>query len=62
MKESVLFTLAAILLYLGADWLLDRMEVAAGRRFEHLSLIFFAILGTAAVGSFTLIRWYTGQP
>ena len=60
MKESVLYTLAAILLYFLADWLLNRMEVAAGRRFERRSLIFFAILLALATGSFTLVRQYTG--
>jgi len=56
MKESVLYTLAAILLYLSADWLLERIEGAAGRRLQYRSLVFFAILATLAVISFALIR------
>ena len=56
----VYFTIVAIILYFAADWLLERVEVAAGRRFEHRSLIFFAILLTLALSSFSLIQYYTG--
>ncbi len=56
MQQSIYFTLAAIILYVVADRILDRIEVSRGRRFEHRSLIFFAILATLALGSFTLIR------
>jgi Ca2+/Na+ antiporter len=56
----VYFTLVAIVLYLAADWLLNRAEIAAGRRFAHRSLIFFAILLSLALTSFTLIQHYTG--
>jgi len=47
-------------LYVAADWLLERVEVAAGKRLEHRSLIFFAILLTLALSTFSLIRHYTG--
>ncbi len=60
--QFVYFTLIAIGLYLLSDWLLDRIEVLAGRRFEYRSLIFFAILLTLALVSFSLIRVYTGIP
>lgn len=56
----VYYTLVAIVLYLAADWLLNRVEVAAGKRLEHRSLVFFVILLTLALSSFTLIRHYTG--
>ena len=56
----VYFTIVAIILYVAADWLLERVEVAAGRRLEHRSLIFFAILLTLALTSFSLIQHYTG--
>lgn len=59
--EIIYFTLAAILLYLAADWILRRIEAAAGKRLEYRSLIFFVILSTMAVTSFTLIRTLTGQ-
>ena len=59
--EAVYFTVVAIALYLLSDWLLVRIEAAAGRVLEHRSLIFFAILMTLALTSFWLIRLYTGN-
>jgi predicted membrane channel-forming protein YqfA (hemolysin III family) len=59
--EIIYFTLAAAILYVAADWILKRMETAAGKRFEKRSLIFFVILMTMAVTSFALIRTLTGQ-
>ncbi len=55
----VYFTIVAIILYIAADWLLERMEIAAGRRLEHRSLIFFVILLALAVSSFSFIQYYT---
>ena len=60
--DAVYFTIVAIVLYLGADWILDRIEIAAGKRLEHRSLLFFAILLTLALTSFAAIRAYTGNP
>ena len=57
----VYFTLVAALLYLFSDWVLQRVEVAAGRRFEHRSLIFFAILLTLALTTFSLIGNLSGS-
>jgi hypothetical protein len=57
----VYFTLVAALLYLFSDWVLQRVEVAVGRRFEHRSLIFFAILLTLALTSFSLLGNITGS-
>jgi membrane-anchored glycerophosphoryl diester phosphodiesterase (GDPDase) len=59
--EIVYFTLVAIVLYLVSDWILQRVEESAGRRFEHRSLIFFALLLTLALVCFSLIRFYTGN-
>ncbi len=58
--EILYFTLAAVFLYVGADWILKRIEVAAGRRFEYRSIIFFAILLVMALTSFALIRHFSG--
>ena len=58
--SAVYFTIVAIILYFAADWLLGRMEIAAGKRLEHRSLIFFVILLTLALSSFSLIQHYTG--
>ena len=60
--QIVYFTLVAAILYLLANWIVERIEVAAGRRFEYRSLLFFAILLTLALVSFGLIRNYTGNP
>ena len=56
----VYFTLVAAILYLFSDWLLQRVEAAAGRRFENRSLVFFCILLTLALASFSLINHMTG--
>ena len=60
--EAVYFTLVAIILYLVADWILDRIEIAAGKRLEYRSLVFFVILLTLALTTFAAIRAYTGNP
>lgn len=62
MMESVYFLLVAVILYFGADWILKRIEFAAGRRLEYRSFVFFAILLTLALASFALIRRYAGNP
>ena len=60
--DAVYFTIVAIVLYFGADWILNRIEIAAGKRLEHRSLLFFAILLTLALTTFAAIRAYTGNP
>ena len=59
--EIVYFTLVAVALYFGSDWILNRIEFAAGRRLEHRSIIFFAILLIMALTSFALIRHLSVQ-
>jgi hypothetical protein len=54
--EFLVLALIAIGLYLLSDWLLRRIEAAAGRVLEHRSLIFFAILLSTAFLSFWLLR------
>ena len=54
------FTLVAVALYLVSDWLLERVEVAMGKRLEHRSLIFFAILLSLALVTFSIIQAQTG--
>ena len=36
-------------------------ETRAGKRFEHRSLVFFAILLSLAITTFSLIQQYTGN-
>ncbi|MCK5362888.1 MAG: hypothetical protein KAR22_07975 [Gammaproteobacteria bacterium] len=54
--EVVYFTLTAIACYVISDWVLKRMEGIAGRRFEHRTLIFFALILSLALVSFALVR------
>jgi len=55
MTGTILYTVAAILLYLLSDWILNQIESKRGKRFEHRSLIFFAIILVLALSSFSLI-------
>ena len=61
LMSIVYFTLAAAVLYLLSDWILERVEVTAGRRFQHRPLLFFSILLTLAMTSFALISHLTGN-
>ena len=53
---ALYYTIAGIVLYLAADWILRRLEARAGRIFEYRTLIFFALLAVMAVASFAVIR------
>lgn len=53
---ALYFALVAILLYFLADWVVDRVERAAGRRFEHRSVLFFAVLLALAMLVFAAIH------
>jgi hypothetical protein len=59
--EMLYYTLVAVVLYVGADWILNRIEIAAGQRLEYRSLVFFVILLAMAMTSFALIRHFGGQ-
>ena len=39
--SAIYFTLAGIVLYLAADWVLERIEIRRGERLEHRTLVFF---------------------
>jgi hypothetical protein len=56
MIDALAYTIVAIALYFASDWILERIEIAYGRRFEYRTLIFFAILLVLALASFALIR------
>jgi len=53
---TVYYVLTGILLYLAADWLLQRIEARAGRFLKHRTLVFFGLLASMALVSFALIR------
>ena len=56
MTGTIFYTVAAILLYLLSDWILNQIEIKRGKRLEHRSLIFFAIILVLALSSFSLIE------
>jgi hypothetical protein len=55
----VYYTVAGVILYLVSDWILNRIEVSRGNRFENRSLIFFVIILVLAMGSFKIIEHLT---
>ena len=57
----VYYTIAGITLYLVSDWILNRIEISRGKRFEYRSVIFFAIILVLAVGSFEIIDRLVNQ-
>lgn len=58
--EIILFTIVAGALYLFSDWVINRIEIRRGERFEHRTLIFFAIILTLALLSFKLLEAIRG--
>ena len=60
MTSAIWFTAVAALLYLVSDRLLEWLEIRLGRGLEHRSLVFFGILLTLALATFSAIRTYTG--
>ena len=59
--EILYFTLVAVLLYVGADWLLNRVEASIGRRLDYRNIIFFFILFIMALTAFALIRHFSSS-
>ncbi len=62
--EVIYYTLIAGGLYFMSDWLLDRIEISRGERFQNRglrSLIFFVIILTLACITFGLINYFV-QP
>jgi len=58
--QIIYFTLTAIVLYLLSDRALDWLERRRGARFEHRTVIFFAILLVLALVTFEMIGRLTG--
>ena len=54
--DIVYFTVVAIALYFGADWLLEFFERARGKRFENRQVLFFLIILPLALLAFWLLR------
>ncbi|MFA7400419.1 MAG: hypothetical protein WCZ98_08060 [Sideroxydans sp.] len=60
--EVIYYTLIAACLYLVSNWILDRLEVSRGARFEYRSFIFFFIILTLAIIAFGLINLMMPSP
>ena len=59
--ESVYYIAVGIALYMVANKSLDIVEQRRGARFEHRTMIFFAIILSLAMGVFAVIRQMTGK-
>jgi len=55
--EMLYYAIAAVLLYMVSDWILNRIEMRRGERFENRSLIFFVIILILATAAFNLIQY-----
>jgi len=53
--KYLVFTAVAVILYVMADWILDRIEVYHGARLKGRSLVFFAILLGLALAAFAVL-------
>ncbi len=60
--DLVYFTLVAIGLYFGANWLFERIERLRGRRFENRQIAFFLLILPLALVTFWLVRLLSGVP
>ena len=58
--DIVNFTVVAIGVYFGADWLLERIERSRGKRFENRQVAFFAIILPLALAAFWVMRMLSG--
>jgi len=53
--EMIYYTVAAVLLYLVSDRILNRIEIYRGERLPYRSLVFFVIILFLSLISFSLI-------
>jgi hypothetical protein len=60
--EMLYYTVAAIFLYAVSDWILNRIEISRGKRFENRTLVFFAIILVLSVILFNLIQQLRAPP
>ena len=59
--QALYFILAAVILYFLSDRILERIEIARGRRFDERTIVFFMILLTLSLITFSAIGWLTGD-
>lgn len=63
--EVIYYTLVAAGLYFMSDWLLDRIEISRGERFQNRglrSLVFFLIILVLAFLTFEFINYLVHSP
>ena len=58
--ETLALAVIGIALYFVSDWLVDRFERSAGRRFEYRTLLFFLILLMLAGGTLQVLHMVFG--
>ena len=56
------YTVAAVVLYLLSDWILNKIEQRLGKRLQYRSMVFFVIIMVLALGSFEMIDRIVGEP
>ena len=56
------YTVAAVVLYLLSDWILNKIEQRAGKRLKYRSVVFFVIIMVLAVSTFEMIDRIVGEP
>lgn len=54
--ETLALAVIGIVCYFVADWLVDRLERAAGRRFPSRTILFFVILLVLAGGTLQILH------
>lgn len=60
MLSIIAYTVAGLALYFVSDWILNRIEISRGERFENRSIVFFVIILVLALGLFELIEFLQG--
>lgn len=54
--EMIYYTIAAIILYVVSDYILNTIEIKMGKRLPNRSVFFFIIISILAFSSFSFIR------
>lgn len=54
--EMVYYTIAAVILYMVSDYILNTIEIKMGKRLPNRSVFFFIIISILAFSSFSFIR------
>ena len=60
--EMIYFTIVAIVLYMLSDWILNKIEIKRGERLANRSVVFFFIIISLSVVTFTAIQSFLYKP